>query len=133
MKITKLLVLAVSVFVAQSSFAARLSVYNESGEDAFVKVYCDKKGVSYEAFIPKKTNGMKESKYVFDSGLYAFSKLRWIYGSSNYIYERLIPSTRVMLGGIIVLRNNAFMDINFDAKGVSSSKMWPTQGRLVFE
>lgn len=121
MKMKNILFFTVSMVVVQSAFAARLTVYNESGNDVSVTVYYGKENLSRSVSIPVKTNN-KDSKYVFDSGLHAFSKLHWT--DSGKAYEYLIPSTRVMLGGTIVLRKDGNMAINFDERGASPSKLW---------
>lgn len=116
MKITKLLFLAIFVFVAQSAFAAELTLYNKSGDENLMI------WVGYG-------NHNAQKKFMFASGIKKqhfsvpghFRDLTWQTSSNRY--HALIPSTSTMLMGTIVINPKNRYSINFDANGASEKKV----------
>jgi len=115
MKIKNLVLIIASVLVSQSAVAAVFSLYNESHSWLEVTVY-------YGSVInPPTLHLPKGKKLTFKSGINVFTKLRWM-GPDGICYEELIPSSRTMLMGTIVLRGGSELDINFDEWGSSAGK-----------
>jgi hypothetical protein len=119
--------------VSQNSFAARMTVYNETGKTAEVTAFYSNKNSSASATIaPGKSS-------VFNSGVHAFTMLAWyvIDSNGNKIgFHAQIPSSRTMLTGKITLTSTGSVMINFDGRGasnksfgISARKNWasPTQ------
>lgn len=122
----------VAFLVAQSAFAARLSVYNKTQYVQDINIYAGSNWQRAHRIAPR-------GKKSIDAGLNAFSLIRW--GKPENVnsnspmysvrYEALIPSSVTMLTGSFMLWNNGEYGINFDKNGASSSKVSAEKGTII--
>jgi len=107
MKINQLFAVLVSVFVAQSMFAAQVTVYNKTNDADLGVVIVDGKNVkkSYQF------TGGKPTSYMFDTHLHSVQSIIWQTSSSRY--TALIPAWPGMVGGKIEIFDNGRYLINF--------------------
>ena len=116
-------------------FAARLTIYNESGAVQDVTVYTGGVDAIPGRIQPEKPNNQRS----FNSGFKPFSLLVWGTPTAESLktnqpqFEKLyradIPSSVTMLMGSIVLWPNGLYGINFDKDGASDRKVRQLQGQ----
>jgi hypothetical protein len=109
------------ICIPQAVFAARLTIYNESGTLVWVDITAGSNG---EKTVLNNTRIDGQGKLTVNSGVHPFYKICWHYLGNEKMWEYLIPSSRTMLTGSIVIWKNGWMGINFDERGASSSKVW---------
>lgn len=122
MKIIKFLLIITFAAITQSTFAAVMSVYNETGRPVDVKV------ITSRGNNTPLLNGIPTNKKVsFNSGIYEFKNITWTPwnqpDNNRMSYSCDIPSTKFMLMGTIMLYPDGKLALNFDDRGASSDKL----------
>jgi len=129
MKISRLLFLIAGIMMASYSFAARMTVYNETGSALNISVWKQGQLKSFRDVVLDAAAEGQESKESFNTGNMwsGFKKITWgefpLGGEIRPIYEALIPSSGTMLTGSVTLFPNGECSVNFDENGASSSKV----------
>jgi hypothetical protein len=116
MKLHKILfIITFATIITQSAFAARMTVYNQTGSSINIVVNTTK-GTLPVAQIPANSNKS------FDSGLSSFTEINWLENNSpNDFYSCDALSSKLMLTGKVILEpKGTKVILNFDKNGISS-------------
>lgn len=115
MKFNKIALIIIFTTITQSVFAAKMTVYNNTGADVIAAI-SDTKNNYPPQIIPTGKQAP------FDSGIHPFVKIQWVQKNNPKIhYFCDIPSTRIMLTGFVILEKDGLLKSNFTERGASPS------------
>lgn len=132
MKFNKALLIIALAAITQSVFAAKMILYNNTGDGVMVEVRTTKEPKGQLIGPRSNTISNNASKFLengkqlpFDSGaLHSFAKIVWTQGMfPSVTYACEIPSTTVMLKGAISLYKDGKFGINFNKYGAFTAEL----------
>ena len=121
MKLHKVLLNLLFFFAIDVAYAAELTIYNRKTDNS---VRVDVRWFnSWHNEEERRINGIlaERSFHVSTHGAYAFTTLEWWDG--RVAYKINIPSSKLMLRGVIEIGAQGHYSINFDKDGASDKKI----------
>ena len=132
MKTFKITAFVLLITAAESVFAAKMILYNNTGRRIRVEVRTTKE--PKVMLVGPRSDALRGNQYEirlengqqlpFDSGtLNSFAKILWMDGTGSYTYISDIPSTTVMQKGLISLYKDGQFGINFNRFGAFKAEL----------